>query len=112
MLKLLIDKLLSKSEELITVAVDVYSIGVDALVDTGATLNYISHELFREVLAVQPALELSIDTNRVVKVANNSVVGCHGEITLPISIDHKVFSVNFFGFGHALVQYDFWLSIL
>ena len=74
---------------------DVYSVGVDALIDTGATLNYISHALCMEILAVQPALELNIDTNRVVKVANNSVVSCHGEITLPISIDNKMFSVNF-----------------
>ena len=85
------DKLLSKSDELITVSVDVNSIGVDALIYTGSTLNYIYHALFMKILAVQPALELNIDTNRVFKVANNSIVSFYGEIILPISTDNKFF---------------------
>jgi hypothetical protein len=48
-----------------------------------------------EIQAVQPSVELTIDTNRVVRVADNSLVGCRGEITLPISIDNKTFLVNF-----------------
>jgi hypothetical protein len=44
-----------------------------------------------KILAVQPALELNIDTNRVFKVANNSIVSFYGEIILPISTDNKFF---------------------
>ena len=88
------DKVLSKSNELITISADVYSIGVDALIDTGATLNYISYGLFLEIQSVK-SISLTVDTNRVVRVANNSVVGCRGEVKVLILIDDKTFLVNF-----------------
>ena len=88
------DKVLSKSNELITISAEVYSIGVDALIDTGATLNYISYGLFLEIQSVK-SISLKVDTNRVVRVANNSVVGCRGEVQLLILINNKPFLVDF-----------------
>jgi hypothetical protein len=88
-------KIMSKSSELITVLAEVNSIGVDALVDTGATSNYISNALFQEIQAIDSTLELTTDTSKMVRVADNSTIGCRGEVSLPLVLDNIPFYVKF-----------------
>ena len=95
------DIIFTNTEDLITVTTTIHTIEICTLIDTGASLNYISLSLFEEVQSKTGEIEWT-PSETLVSVANKQRIKCLGSVNLPVEIKNKCFIVKFLAMDSLL----------
>ena len=90
------DKVLSCSKDLLTIPITTSGMEVNALIDSGATSNFMSYSFLSTIQEHNNVVRMVSRKPNVVQVANKQQVKCMGTVNILLNIANKSFSVDFF----------------